>query len=79
MKIVKTVYHPKTKKVNVDIVETNDGLFYYDIDGDWYNDEMGGYEECEKDAKDYLESIYNGSYFHETSMEASEKKYKGYF
>jgi hypothetical protein len=73
MKTVNTIYHPKTKELKCEIIGTQSGMFFFEEQGDWYDDQ----EICEFDALNHLKDIYGGSF--KTSMELSEEKYYGYF
>ena len=81
MNSIEKIYHPKNKELNVDIVQAECDTYYFDIDGDWYNETWiaNPLEECKKDAMGYLEQIYKGTYYEQTKMEASEAQYRGYF
>ncbi len=71
MRTIKTIYHSKCKDLFREIKET-DGLFFYDEDGDYYDDELGGLNQCIIDAYADLEYHYSGAY---DRMVAEDQRY----
>jgi hypothetical protein len=67
LEIIGTIWHPKCEELSHDIikiVENGKTHYYFDEDGDWYNDSWcdNPEEDCMKDAEENLQYHYSGAY-----------------
>lgn len=74
-KLITTIYHPKTTKLKMEIVEVFEGglkNFFFEEDGDYYNKTWceNPLESCKKDAMATLDSKYKGTYYDYDRSEA---------
>jgi hypothetical protein len=74
--LVATLRHKQARRLSVDIYETENGDFYFDKDGDYYNDSWceDPFLCCQADAQYMLHEKFNGTYYQESYGEYSERR-----